>query len=149
MNRADELDTIAAQWIVRREKGGWNATDQIEFDSWLAEAPGNRIAYLRLTDVWNRAGRLKALDQPARRRFFGFRRSDVLKPLARVAALFIFPSPAARLRGARCVLRRGGGRVRARPSRVARHRHRHGRSPCALRRILSAAAAAGAAIAAA
>jgi transmembrane sensor len=89
VTRADELDTIAAQWIVRREKGGWNATDQIEFDSWLAEAPGNRIAYLRLTDVWNRAGRLKALDQPARRRFLGFHRGDLLKPLARVAALFI------------------------------------------------------------
>lgn len=89
MNRADELDTIAAQWIVRREKGDWKAADQTEFDNWLAEAPGHRIAYMRLTDVWNRAGRLKALDQPARRRFFAFGRGEILKPLARVAALFV------------------------------------------------------------
>lgn len=89
MTRADELDTIAAQWIVRREKGGWSTADQSEFDAWLAEAPGNRIAYLRLSDVWNRAGRLKALDQPVRRRFFAFRRGETFKPLARVAALFI------------------------------------------------------------
>ena len=89
MNRADELDTIAAQWIVRREKGEWTGDDQSAFDAWLAAAPGHRIAYLRLTDVWNRASRLKALDQPARRRFLGFRRGDLLKPLARVAALFI------------------------------------------------------------
>jgi transmembrane sensor len=85
----DELDTIAAQWIVRREKAGWTDEDQTEFENWLAATAGNRIAYLRLADVWNRAGRLKALDQPARRRFFVFRRNDSLKPLARVAALFI------------------------------------------------------------
>jgi transmembrane sensor len=85
----DELDTIAAQWIVRREKAGWTDEDQTEFENWLAATAGNRIAYLRLADVWNRAGRLKALDQPARRRFFVFRRTDSLKPLARVAALFI------------------------------------------------------------
>lgn len=89
MNRTDELDTVAAQWIVRREKGDWGGNDQTEFDNWLAEAPGNRIAYLRLTDVWSRAGRLKALDQPGRRRFFAFGRSEILKPLARVAALFV------------------------------------------------------------
>lgn len=89
MTRADELDTIAAQWIVRREKGEWSAADQSEFDTWLAQAPGNRIAWLRLTDVWSRAGRLKALDQPARRRFFSFGRGESFKPLVRVAALFV------------------------------------------------------------
>ena len=88
MTRADELDTIAAQWIVRREKGEWSTADQSEFDNWLAAAPGNRIAYLRLTDVWNRAGRLKALDQPARRGFFATRcRGDVGDVRQRITAM--------------------------------------------------------------
>jgi len=84
--KADELDTIAAQWIVRREKGEWSAETQSEFDRWLA-TPGNRIAYLRLTDVWNRAGRLKALSAQRRGRFFSFR-GDTFKTAAKVAALF-------------------------------------------------------------
>lgn len=84
MTRADDLDTTAAQWIVRREKGDWSNEDQSQFDHWLA-TPGNRIAYLRLTDVWNRAGRLKALTSPRRNRFF---RGQALKPAAKIAALF-------------------------------------------------------------
>ena len=62
--KADDIDTMAAQWIVRRERGGWSKEDQLEFDAWLS-APGNRIAYLRLTDVWNRAGRLNPLASTA------------------------------------------------------------------------------------
>ncbi len=86
--RADDLDAAAAAWIVRRERPDWTKADQAEFDRWLGEAAGNRIAYLRLTDVWNRAGRLKALNQPARRRFF-FLQGERLKPLARIAMLFV------------------------------------------------------------
>jgi transmembrane sensor len=83
--KADDLDTVAAQWIVRREKAGWSKDDQCEFDAWLA-APGNRIAYLRLSDVWNRAGRLKALAPPGRRGFFF--RGETFKAAAKVAVLF-------------------------------------------------------------
>ncbi len=84
--KADDIDTMAAQWIVRRERGGWSKEDQLEFDAWLS-APGNRIAYLRLTDVWNRAGRLKALSAQRRSRFFSFR-GDAFKTAAKVAAFF-------------------------------------------------------------
>lgn len=87
--RTDDLDAAAAAWIVRRERADWTAGDQTELDRWLGAAAGNRIAYLRLRDVWNRADRLQALNQPARRGFFSFRQNEILKPLARVAMLFV------------------------------------------------------------
>ncbi len=86
--RADDLDAIAAAWIVRHERGGWNTQDQAEFDLWLNEAAGHRIAYLRLTDVWSRAGRLKALSQSPRNRF-SLGQGGIFKPLARIAFLFV------------------------------------------------------------
>lgn len=82
--KADELDTIAAQWIVCRENGRWTASDQAQFEAWLAQ-PSHRIAYLRLSDVWSRAGRLKALAPQRRHRFFSFRAGAAA---AKVAALF-------------------------------------------------------------
>lgn len=87
--RTDDLDEAAAAWIVRRERPDWNKSDSAELDRWLGEAVGNRIAYLRLSDVWGRAARLKALQQPARRRFFFFSQNESLKPLARIAMLFV------------------------------------------------------------
>jgi transmembrane sensor len=86
---AEDLDEAAAAWLVRRERHDWAEADQVELDRWLGEASGHRIAYLRLSDVWDRAGRLQALNQPVRNRFLSFRQNAILKPLARVALLFV------------------------------------------------------------
>ena len=45
--------------LARRLSPDWNEENQRELDAWL-EDPANRIAYLRLDSVWDRAGRLEA-----------------------------------------------------------------------------------------
>ncbi len=67
--KAEEVQIAASDWLERRERGDWNDAVQAEFDAWLAASPAHTIAYLRLEDVWNRAGRLKALGRPERTPF--------------------------------------------------------------------------------
>lgn len=67
--KAEEVQIAASDWLERRERGDWNDAVQAEFDAWLAASPAHTIAYLRLEDVWNRAGRLKALGRPQRTPF--------------------------------------------------------------------------------
>lgn len=57
---AESLRIEAADRILaRRLSQDWGEEDQRELDAWLA-IPANRIAYLRLNNVWDRAGRLEA-----------------------------------------------------------------------------------------
>jgi len=67
--KAEQVQIAASEWLERLERGDWNDAVQAEFDAWLAASPANTIAYLRLEDVWNRAGRLKALGRPQRKSF--------------------------------------------------------------------------------
>ena len=62
---ASEVRNRAANWIVKRhDRGEWSDVDQAQLDAWLAEAPGNKIAYLRVEAAWKRADRLGALRRP-------------------------------------------------------------------------------------
>jgi transmembrane sensor len=58
------IDEAAGDWFAKHESGEWSAADQSTFDTWLAESPLHRVAYLRIEHVWERAERLKALRSP-------------------------------------------------------------------------------------
>jgi transmembrane sensor len=58
---ADEVQILAGAWIAKRDHSDWSAKDQNDLDAWLAESPAHMIAFLRLSDIWQRANRLRAL----------------------------------------------------------------------------------------
>jgi len=70
-----EIQNAAAAWIELCESGEWNAEKQGELEAWLAESPAHRVAYLRASDVWKRASRLRALSHPT---------SDIVVPGRRI-----------------------------------------------------------------
>src|SRR5262245_8907083 len=59
--RYKSIDAAAGDWFARRDSGAWTDEDQRLFDRWLNESPLNRVAYLRVEHVWERAERLRAL----------------------------------------------------------------------------------------
>jgi transmembrane sensor len=61
MSRAQIASDQAAEWIIRRQSESWSELDQTAFDSWLAEADGNKAAYWRLKHSWREADRIGAL----------------------------------------------------------------------------------------
>jgi transmembrane sensor len=56
-----KIDAAAGDWFAKRDSGEWTDADQIRFDQWLNESPLNRVAYLRIEHVWERAQRLQVL----------------------------------------------------------------------------------------
>lgn len=63
---AAEIGNRAAEWLVKRnDNEGWSDIDQTQLNSWLAEAPAHKIAYLRIEAASKRADRLGALRRPA------------------------------------------------------------------------------------
>lgn len=65
MSETERIEAQAAEWLARRDAGGWSPARQLELDAWLAESTAHRIAYLRLRSAWERADRLSALHNPA------------------------------------------------------------------------------------
>ncbi len=65
MSSAAHIEATAARWLLRRETEGWSTQDQAQLDAWLEVAPAHKIAYWRLEQGWERAGRLAALRRPA------------------------------------------------------------------------------------
>jgi transmembrane sensor len=63
----EHAESAAAAWIARRERGQWTAADQAALDTWIASSIDNRVAWLRLSSVWQETDRLKTLcnDAPA------------------------------------------------------------------------------------
>jgi len=58
---AADVEARAAAWLERRDRENWSATDQEVLNSWLAESPAHRLAYLRLYAAWTDADRLAVL----------------------------------------------------------------------------------------
>jgi len=58
-------DYAAALVIARRDRSGWSAEDQSQLESWLAQSPHHRAAYLRLDAAWSTADRVRALRPPS------------------------------------------------------------------------------------
>jgi transmembrane sensor len=84
---AAEIGNRAAEWLVKRnDNEGWSDIDQTQLDSWLAEEPAHKIAYLRIEAASKRADRLGALRRPTevRSRFI-----PALKVVAVAAAIVV------------------------------------------------------------
>ncbi|XAH21370.1 FecR family protein [Xylophilus sp. GW821-FHT01B05] len=64
MTEAQHIESIAADWLARRDSGAWTDTDQQALDAWIAESIAHRVAWLRLSSVWQRSDRLSALRAP-------------------------------------------------------------------------------------
>jgi transmembrane sensor len=60
MNSAD-IEAGAATWFAKRARDDWNAEDQVQLELWLSSSTAHRVAFVRLTAAWERAGRLTAL----------------------------------------------------------------------------------------
>lgn len=61
MERTNEIEEAASDWLIRRESGQWTQTDQACFEQWLDASTLNRVAFLRLELAWEESARLKAL----------------------------------------------------------------------------------------
>lgn len=64
MNRKEQTEQLAAQWVSRSDSPDWSEQDQTSMEAWLEEATEHRVAWLRLQSVWRRADRLAALALP-------------------------------------------------------------------------------------
>lgn len=56
----ESIRAEAAEWLARRDRGPWNAEDQIALDHWLGQSLANSTAFWRLEAAWNRADRIRA-----------------------------------------------------------------------------------------
>ena len=60
MESRERIEEAAALWVAKRHGEEWGAADDAALAKWLNAAPGNRVAYLRLSQGWQKAGRLSA-----------------------------------------------------------------------------------------
>ena len=64
MSEAQRIESVAADWLARRDSGAWTDTDQQALDAWIAASIAHRVAWLRLSSAWERGDRLGALRTP-------------------------------------------------------------------------------------
>jgi len=70
MNDAQSIRLAAAEWHDRRERDDWSKEDEATLQTWLAQSPAHKIAFLRVDAAWKRADRLTALKSAGRIRRF-------------------------------------------------------------------------------
>lgn len=56
----EEIETRAAGWILRRDRGELSLDDRAALETWLAADARHRAAYLRLSEAWEISAGLKA-----------------------------------------------------------------------------------------
>lgn len=61
MTSHKQIEEVAAQWVNRAEAANWSLQDEERLRAWLGESTAHRVAWLRLTSVWERADRLAAV----------------------------------------------------------------------------------------
>lgn len=61
MSDREHIETEAARWVSRSSEHAWGEADEAALQAWLAQSFDNRVAFLRLRSVWQRADRLAAL----------------------------------------------------------------------------------------
>ena len=61
MASREQVESAAAAWIARRERGDWTQQDQDELEAWIASGTDHRVAWLRLSAAWDETLRLKTL----------------------------------------------------------------------------------------
>ena len=55
------IESQAAGWLARRDRGDWSGRDQAAFDAWFAADSTHRVAFVRLQAAWREADRLGML----------------------------------------------------------------------------------------
>jgi transmembrane sensor len=86
MNRAREIEQLAATWIIRREEPSWSASDEQDLLAWLGQSNAHRAAFWRLEHGWTQADRIASLGQKSPRTVRGTW-SKFLTPAAVAAAV--------------------------------------------------------------
>jgi transmembrane sensor len=61
MNRSQDIEAKAAEWLMRREQPQWSQVDQAALDGWLNESVSHKAAFWRLEHAWKMADRIGAL----------------------------------------------------------------------------------------
>ena len=69
MTKSAEIETIAADWLRRREEPEWSSADQVALDQWLKLSTAHQAAYWRLEHGWRIADRIGALGPEISRPF--------------------------------------------------------------------------------
>ena len=86
MSRADEIEEIAALWVLRREEPAWSSDDEEKLDRWLAQSDAHKVAFWRLEHGWNEADRIASIGDAPRPESLPKRGSN-WAPLAVAASL--------------------------------------------------------------
>jgi len=63
MNRAEQANIEAANWVIARDNGPLTSEEQAAWDAWFSACEGNKAAYWRLEFGWEQADRAVALGQ--------------------------------------------------------------------------------------
>jgi transmembrane sensor len=61
MDRKNDVEESASDWLILRDSGRWTGDDQARFEQWLDASTLNRVTFLRLELAWEESARLKAL----------------------------------------------------------------------------------------
>jgi transmembrane sensor len=61
MTRSQDIETKAAEWLMRREQPEWSQPDQAALEVWLNESMSHKAAFWRLEHSWQMADRVGAL----------------------------------------------------------------------------------------
>jgi transmembrane sensor len=61
MTRSQDIETRAAEWLMRREQPLWSQADQAALDRWLDESMSHKAAFWRLEHAWQMVDRIGAL----------------------------------------------------------------------------------------
>ena len=88
----EQVEEVAAQWVIRREEPDWTDADQRELDLWLSQSMAHKAAFWRLDHGWRQADRLRSLGDavaPDRRHDGAGWWSGMSRPLA-IAASIVF-----------------------------------------------------------
>jgi len=116
-----DIDTAAAMWVVREDRGPLTAAEQAERDRWLAASPRHFGAYARAHALLAWSGRMTAPAVKAVRR----RPWRLRWPLAAAAAVVLAAGLAAGLMLALAVRQRARDRAWPDPARGAGGRLAH------------------------
>jgi transmembrane sensor len=58
---SERIEREAADWLAKRDGGGWSEADERAFAAWQDQVTAHRIAVIRLSTIWQKADRLQAL----------------------------------------------------------------------------------------
>ena len=88
MSPTQDIEAVAAEWLMRREEPEWSSEDETGLQSWLDQSYAHKAAYWRLECGWRAADRIGALGPVSRTRDRGQREGrPKWQPLAIAASI--------------------------------------------------------------